>query len=807
MTPVAVVIVCHGLGRTLRDALASVVEQTVQPSELLIVDDGSSDLYTVQQLASLEEGGHRINRLEHSGVSAARNAGIKATVAPLVVLLDADDTLEPRYLETAAGHLDAHPELGFVTCGMRSSGEINNQWFPPEPTLVNVLSYGVPHIASMFRRTAFERAGGFDERLHGFEDTEFWVAMLASGARGAVLPEALFNYRLRPRSLHARATRPDTHVDAWTRIYRKHAHTLAPYCLELVRAKESFAIQQREHYKAMVQEHAMLSERLADLERECAEALGELACLGLPPVDFGELNRLTPVSDRWGIDRGLPVDRHYIDRFVEQNRDAITGHVLEVKDPGYTHRFGAATVVDVIDIDPDNRSANIVADLSAADVIASDTYDCIVLTQTLGLVRDVPAALAHVARVLKPGGTLLVSLPATGRLSPEGDGLDGDFWRFTEASVRALLTEHFPPGSFTVEGFGNPLTNAAFVYGYAAEELPQGALEVNAPAFPIVYCARARKPASAPAAFARARRQVAPLAAILMYHRFHQDLESGDPTATRTSVLREQLDALCQDGWTFVSLAELAMVLDSRLPRKVVAVTVDDGYLDGPRLAQQIFRAFECPVTYFVVTDALRGDTFWWDTFDELWAALPVPSNRALDIAGSPLALSWRTNEELGRTRTMLRALMHTLSAEDARRVVRELERMSGRNRPAASGSPVLRIADLLELSREPGVSIGSHSVDHSWLLALPADERRRQITESKQSLERTIGRPVHAFGYPYGGSDPLTVRLVAEAGYTLAVGTEDRLARCLDSRLMLPRIDAGGVAPEALVSRLRRPR
>ena len=67
-----------------------------------------------------------------------------------------------------------------------------------------------------------------------------------------------------------------------------------------------------------------------------------------------------------------------------------------------------------------------------------------ILTQTLGLIYDVRAALANVHRSLKPGGVLLCTVPASGRISYEGPALDGDFWRFTEASVRQLFAEVFP---------------------------------------------------------------------------------------------------------------------------------------------------------------------------------------------------------------------------------------------------------------------------------------------------------------------------------------------------------------------------
>ena len=102
------------------------------------------------------------------------------------------------------------------------------------------------------------------------------------------------------------------------------------------------------------------------------------------PAWLGTLRRLEPLSEHYGRERGTPVDRYYIERFLEAERDAITGRVLEVLNRDYTERFGSAVDrADVLDVDPSNRDATIVADLAAADAIPSDAFDCFVLTQTL----------------------------------------------------------------------------------------------------------------------------------------------------------------------------------------------------------------------------------------------------------------------------------------------------------------------------------------------------------------------------------------------------------------------------------------
>ncbi len=181
------------------------------------------------------------------------------------------------------------------------------------------------------------------------------------------------------------------------------------------------------------------------------------------------------MSPVWGLDRGVPLDRYYIHGFLDRHRLDIKGRVLEVKDAGYARMFGDARVtsIDVLDVNPDNAQATIVTDLSQADAIATGTYDCFILTQTLGVIFDVAGAVRHAVRVLKPGGVLLCTMPACGRISYE-EGLGGDFWRFTEASVRRLFSAVLPAEAFDITGHGNVLASAAFLYGMAVHELTRG---------------------------------------------------------------------------------------------------------------------------------------------------------------------------------------------------------------------------------------------------------------------------------------------------------------------------------------------
>lgn len=205
-------------------------------------------------------------------------------------------------------------------------------------------------------------------------------------------------------------------------------------------------------------------------------------------VWLGSLGSTKPISPDFGYDRGTPVDRWYIERFLAMHRADITGRVIEIKDSGYTDRFGHATTERaVLDIDRDNPHATHVADLAVGDGLPDGAFDCFVLTQTLQCIFDVSGALAQARRILRPGGVLLATVPVSSRLCD----LQTDSWRFTPLGFRRLLADAFGAGNVSVEGHGNVLTQVAFLEGLAAEDLTRAELADDDELFPLLVCARA----------------------------------------------------------------------------------------------------------------------------------------------------------------------------------------------------------------------------------------------------------------------------------------------------------------------------
>ena len=203
--------------------------------------------------------------------------------------------------------------------------------------------------------------------------------------------------------------------------------------------------------------------------------------------------RAAPLSAHWGRERGSPVDRWYIERFLAEHSADIHGSVLEVMDDSYTREFGnGVDRSDVLDVDESNSVATVVGDLGDPAGFPRDRYDCFVLTQTLQYVYDLRAAVESIHACLGAGGVCLATVPVTSRLD-RPENTRGEFWRLTPAGCQRLFAERFGTGAVEVVAYGNAGACAAFLVGLPAEELDEHLLGVHDPLFPLLVAVRAVK--------------------------------------------------------------------------------------------------------------------------------------------------------------------------------------------------------------------------------------------------------------------------------------------------------------------------
>jgi SAM-dependent methyltransferase len=209
-------------------------------------------------------------------------------------------------------------------------------------------------------------------------------------------------------------------------------------------------------------------------------------------VNFGELRRVHPIDSDFGFSRGNPVDRYYIEGFLKKHSPEIKGVVLEIGDNAYTLRYGRSQVQksDVLHVNPGNPAATYVGDLAGENDLPDNTFDCVILTQTLHLIFDVQAAVGTAYRILKPGGVLLITVPGISQID-RGEWSKTWFWSFTTASIERLLRPRFD--RVEVAAHGNVLAATAFLHGIASKELRRAELDTHDPAYQVIITARAVK--------------------------------------------------------------------------------------------------------------------------------------------------------------------------------------------------------------------------------------------------------------------------------------------------------------------------
>jgi SAM-dependent methyltransferase len=207
------------------------------------------------------------------------------------------------------------------------------------------------------------------------------------------------------------------------------------------------------------------------------------------------LTRLEPVSRTFGFERGKPVDRWYIERFLAAHAADVRGRVLEVAESTYTEWYGGDRVErgEVLHAAPGNPAATIVGDLTTGDGIPVEAFDCFVMTQTLPFIYGVEDAVRGAHRLLKPGGVVLATVPGMSQVSRADQRDWGDWWRFTSQGARRLFADVFGDDAVEVTAHGNVLAACAFLYGLAAEDLTDAQLAFDDPDYELLTTVRAVK--------------------------------------------------------------------------------------------------------------------------------------------------------------------------------------------------------------------------------------------------------------------------------------------------------------------------
>jgi len=539
-------------------------------------------------------------------------------------------------------------------------------------------------------------------------------------------------------------------------VLERHRPAMEAATGEIVIARERAAAAIRAEHRDLAGRRPGDAAELDRLRGAIADAKAWLNAYGFGDVDWGDLRRGDPISRDWGYERGAPVDRRYIDDFLSDHASDVRGVVLEVQENDFTRWFGGdrVTASDVVDLDDSNSGATIVADLRHAPGIPSDRYDCVILTQTLHVIDDVSAVLHECRRVLRPGGVLLATVPAASRVCLEY-GEEGDFWRMTPAGARRLFETVFGPGHVETVTYGNVQTNVAFLEGLAAEELNDAEFDRVDPYFPALTGIRARKAATARTATRSDKRS---RGLVLLYHRI-------DPAADvhALNVTPDNFEA--QLGWLgsqchVLPLETLLSAEPEDLPERAVALTFDDGYTDNLTTAAPALERAGMPATFFLTTRWLEASGYyWWDLLESaLLDSGGLPSFLELQIAGETMRFPTGSLDERRRAHDVIHPRLVEASLVDRDQSIAAILEWSGAQPHPLQRRP-LRADDVRTLAAMAGMDIGAHTVNHLALNCQPDVVVRSEIEDSREALQRVIGRPVRSFAYPYGAVD----RRVAE--------------------------------------------
>ena len=538
---VSVVLIFFNADKFLDEAIESVFAQSFQNWELLLVDDGSTDGSSQIARRYAEHYPERLGYFEHAGhlnrgMSASRNVGIRHARGQYIALLDADDIWLPRKLEHQVSLLKSYPDAGMVLGPIQwwyswtdkpedrgrdfvapfpAEAQPDSLVQPPKLLIALLKKATVSATSSLLRRDLVDKVGGYEETFRGLFEDQAFAAKVYLSAPVFVSSACHYWWRKHPDSCCAVAVESAQYEHArleffiWLQRYLSQQRT---------NQRELTGVLEREMQKARRQ--ALRSgSRNGQKSSPQIKARMKTVARGLLPatvrhrlwdwrhrsgdcpprvggVQLGMLRRLSPISRVWGFDRGLPVDRYYIERFLAAHASDIRGRVLEIGDGKYTRQFGAGRVVrsDILHPVAGNPRATIVADLAGGDGIPTESFDCVICTQTLMFIFDIQKAMRTLYRILKPGGVLLMTLAGVSQISRSDMERWGDYWRFTSLSARRLCESVFPPASVTVEAHGNVLVAVAFLQGLAREELRREELDASDPDYEVLITARAVKP-------------------------------------------------------------------------------------------------------------------------------------------------------------------------------------------------------------------------------------------------------------------------------------------------------------------------
>lgn len=221
-TLVSIIIPCFNHGKFIDEAINSCLSQTYKNIEIIVINDCSTDPFTIDVLNNLNYPKTRvIHHKKNKGIAAARNSGISISNGSFILPLDADDKIDPTFIKKTVQVLERKQDVGFVSTGLRHFGNNQGEYIPPPFSLDRLLYNNIYIVTTLFRKEAWEQVGGFNEKMiYGYEDWDFWLSLAKHGWLGDCVSEVLFNYRNHGKSKLSEAKQK--HYDIVSQIILNH---------------------------------------------------------------------------------------------------------------------------------------------------------------------------------------------------------------------------------------------------------------------------------------------------------------------------------------------------------------------------------------------------------------------------------------------------------------------------------------------------------------------------------------------------------------------------------------------------------
>lgn len=232
--------------------------------------------------------------------------------------------------------------------------------------------------------------------------------------------------------------------------------------------------------KIMVESHGQLREIGKRLLREKYRK-------EYPLIDMIAQMDTKPVSRDFGMGRGKAIDRYYIEHFLEENKELIRGDCLEIAENTYTLQYGKDKVERSYMLHLEGWGDNrIKGNLETGEGIESEKYDCAIITQTLMFIFDMKKVASNIYRMLKKGGSALLTVSGISQISRYDADLWGSYYGFHEDAMRELFEPLFGKENVTVHTHGNVKTAVAMLCGLCQEDLCEADFQVEDRDYPVV---------------------------------------------------------------------------------------------------------------------------------------------------------------------------------------------------------------------------------------------------------------------------------------------------------------------------------